>query len=250
MINNFLGGGWPNAPYDNFVPPASPTYNEPFFIPGQRPISLILIFCIVVCVPIMLCFKPCYLNCTHKEDHQPAEFDRVEPIEGNEEDQLIRSSKVKDEDSKADIRQYEDLLNQEMSKEAHHVGSELYIHQMIETIEFVLGTVSNTASYLRLWALSLAHSQLAGVFLENGLKMAWKSNDASWIALTATSFLFWFAFMTATFGILMCMDVLECFLHTLRLHWVEFQNKFFQGAGYLYIPFSFKTVFEKEKNRA
>lgn len=140
---------------------------------------------------------------------------------------MIRSSKVKDEDLKSDIRQYEDLLNQEMSKAADHAGSELYIHQMIETIEFVLGTVSNTASYLRLWALSLAHSQLAGVFLENGLKIAWKSNDASWIVLTATSFLFWFGFMTATFGILMCMDVLECFLHTLRLHWVEFQNKFF-----------------------
>jgi len=63
------------------------------------------------------------------------------------------------------------------------------------------------------------------------------------------SFLLWFAFMTVTFGVLLLMDALECFLHTLRLHWVEFQNKFFKGQGYLYVPFSFNAVFEKELNR-
>lgn len=123
---------------------------------------------------------------------------------------------------------------------------------MIETIEFVLGTISNTASYLRLWALSLAHSQLAAVFLENGLVLAWESKGVPNQSMGTTivkSWLLWYVFMSVTFGILMCMDVLECFLHTLRLHWVEFQNKFYKGGGYLYIPFSFRNVFEKEMNR-
>jgi V-type H+-transporting ATPase subunit a len=98
----------------------------------------------------------------------------------------------------------------------HHAFADLFIHQMIETIEFVLGTISNTASYLRLWALSLAHSQLAKVFFDQVLTPAMSSGSV------VGCFIAFFVFMSATTAVLMMMDVMECGLHTLRLHWVEF----------------------------
>ena len=108
----------------------------------------------------------------------------------------------------------------------------------IETIEFVLGTVSNTASYLRLWALSLAHSQLALVFFSKTIVLI-GNNSSSWVL---NGFLLIFAvpvFTGVTTLVLLFMDMMECFLHTLRLHWVEFQNKFYRADGYQFKPFCF-----------
>lgn len=110
----------------------------------------------------------------------------------------------------------EDLCGDMLVIEHDHTFGEMFIHQMIETIEYALGTVSNTASYLRLWALSLAHGQLAKVFFNFTVGILLKDGGAVglWLAF--------YVFFAITFGVLMVMDLLEAMLHTLRLHWVEF----------------------------
>jgi len=47
----------------------------------------------------------------------------------------------------------------------------------------------------------------------------------------------------------MGMDLMECFLHAIRLQWVEFQNKFFKADGYKFNAFSFHSVLNEYNSK-
>jgi len=176
------------------------TVDEPMY-GGQPGIQNVLLLCAFASVPVLLLAKPYLLS---QQSHEQVHHHSDDGEDHGDDD------------------------------EEHGFG-EIVIHQAIETIEFVLGMVSNTASYLRLWALSLAHSELATVFWEKAMLSTLNSN---WFA----AYIGFGVFAGTTGGVLLMMDVLECFLHALRLHWVEFQNKFFKADGIRFAPYSFKQI--------
>ena len=206
--------------------------DEPMFY-GQAQLQTFLLLVAFVCVPWLLLVKPYIL---YREQQQTKKRDEHghgahNPLLGEEQEPIISTTTGR-------ARTESEESHHEEQHEEHNFA-EIVIHQAIETIEFVLGMVSNTASYLRLWALSLAHTELAGVFWEKALLSMIETNNPVLI------FLGYAVFAAVTFGVLLAMDVLECFLHALRLHWVEFQNKFYRADGYRFAPFDFKSIVEK-----
>jgi len=197
--------------------------DEPLY-KGQNFIQNILLVCAFASVPVLLLAKPYFISKTMNEKAKVA----ASSASSDEEKALLK------EDELVGSAELEEL---EEEGEGDNLG-EVIIHQAIETIEFVLGMVSNTASYLRLWALSLAHSELAGVFWEKCMLQGLKTNFF-------VTYLLFALFAGVTMGVLLMMDVLECFLHALRLHWVEFQNKFFKADGINFVPYSLKNVLSK-----
>jgi V-type H+-transporting ATPase subunit a len=200
--------------------------NELFSHQGH--VQLILLGIAVICIPWMLFTKPLILRREYKKIraqgyHNPqADVTRISTDENNEHGGAV--------------------VAEEMHEEEEFNFGEVMIHQVIHTIEFCLGCISNTASYLRLWALSLAHAQLSAVLYDMTLKNTIHFKNAVGFILLLITAILWFVL---TIGILLLMEGLSAFLHALRLHWVEFNNKFYDGSGRKFIPFSFKQVLKE-----
>lgn len=129
---------------------------DPYMFDFQQTLQYILVACAVVCIPVLLLGKPLFIKSTRK--HKPQ-------IKSNGDVVLNQGIELTDMPESQQIHE----------SNGHHVGSgggavvgeeeeeepmsEVFIHQGIHTIEYVLSTVSHTASYLRLWALSLAHAR-------------------------------------------------------------------------------------------
>ncbi|XP_013103354.1 V-type proton ATPase 116 kDa subunit a 1 isoform X4 [Stomoxys calcitrans] len=202
------------------TPKPPPTGCEVYMFGGQHFFQVVFVLIALACIPVMLLGKPLQIMKQRKNPN-------VQPITGSDAEVGMSNGQPAGQGGAAHHEEEE--------------MSEIFIHQGIHTIEYVLGSVSHTASYLRLWALSLAHAQLAEVLWNMVLSIGLKQQGWFGGVMLTIVFAFW---AILTVGILVLMEGLSAFLHTLRLHWVEFQSKFYQGQGYAFQPFSFDAIIE------
>ncbi|KAG0139358.1 hypothetical protein CROQUDRAFT_101678 [Cronartium quercuum f. sp. fusiforme G11] len=213
-----------------FLSPGTVDPSEQLYT-GQAFVQVFLLLLALICIPWMLCVKP-YLEYKAHEKIVSQGYGMLGDGHG---DGGGRSSFEAEEEETGHVAGHG-------SDEEHGFDmGDIIIHQSIHTIEFALGCISNTASYLRLWALSLAHAQLSEVLWSMTMKLAFGVEGVTGIVFTVVLFAMW---ITLTVAILIVMEGLSAFLHALRLHWVESNGKHYEGAGYQFEPLSFVGIDE------
>ena len=210
---------------------------------GQAFLQKCLIYAALLAVPWLLCLKPfvLYKKNQRKLNRTTTNFGgvRVNRDIGYSDRQAII-----DEDELG-LEVDASFPQPDTDEEEPFSLQEIVIHQVIHTIEFCLSCISHTASYLRLWALSLAHAQLSEVLWSMLLQISLKVGGTFGLVIKYAVF---YLFATLTLGILVGMEGLSAFLHALRLHWVEFNSKFYSGEGYAFQAFSFMAIVEAPEN--
>ncbi|XP_020853781.1 V-type proton ATPase 116 kDa subunit a 4 [Phascolarctos cinereus] len=203
--------------------------NKPLYAHQQEVQSFLVIFALIS-VPWMLLIKPFILRARHR---------RSQALITNQDATI--EIEVDGHPKSAGKGDFAGAHGEHDDHEEEFNFGDIFVHQAIHTIEYCLGCISNTASYLRLWALSLAHSQLSEVLWTMVMNIG--LHQRSWGGLIAV-FIIFAIFAVLTVAILLIMEGLSAFLHALRLHWVEFQNKFYTGSGCKFTPFSFKEILD------
>lgn len=208
-----------------FLAPGSVAEDDQLFT-GQAFVQVTLLLLAFACIPWMLAAKPYLLWKEHTAAKQAGY-------------QAVGSSAQEDESGNghaAGPSHTEDDEHEGGEEGEEFELGEVIIHQVIHVIEYCLGCISNTASYLRLWALSLAHAQLSEVLWNMTLAIALPLEGTAGIIMLTVMFTVWF---TLTIAILCLMEGLSAFLHALRLHWVEGGNKHYAASGYEFQPLTF-----------
>ncbi|GAA6004553.1 hypothetical protein JCM10207_000931 [Rhodosporidiobolus poonsookiae] len=219
-----------------FLSPGTVEADEQLYS-GQAFVQVVLLMIALVCVPWMLCTRP-YLEYREMQKIKEQGYHGISAHGASDGEQTALEDETDDEGGAHEGHAV--AMTEEAEEEGHDIG-EIIIHQVIHTIEFCLGCISNTASYLRLWALSLAHAQLSEVLWNMTIEGAFEMEGAFAVVFLVAMFAMWF---TLTIAILCVMEGLSAFLHALRLHWVEFNSKFFIGAGTAFEPLSFEGTDE------
>ncbi|KAM0286075.1 hypothetical protein ACHAQH_001083 [Verticillium albo-atrum] len=222
--------------------------------PGQATVQVILLLLAFIQVPILLFLKPFWLRWEHNKARglgyrAVGETFRVSALDGDDED-ASNGHAVNGRHSTDSVGEGVAMITQDLHGDGEHEEfefSEVMIHQIIHTIEFCLNCVSHTASYLRLWALSLAHQQLSVVLWSMTLGGILASPSATGITggiMIVVAFYLWFVL---TIAILVLMEGTSAMLHSLRLAWVESFSKFAEFAGWPFQPFSFAATLEESE---
>ncbi|XP_004844020.1 V-type proton ATPase 116 kDa subunit a isoform X1 [Heterocephalus glaber] len=209
--------------------------------PGQAYIQRVLLAVTALSVPVLFLGKPLFLLWLHHGcGCFGANRNGYTLVRKDSEEEV---SLLGNQDIEEGSTQVEDGCR-EVTCEEFDFG-EILMTQAIHSIEYCLSCISNTASYLRLWALSLAHAQLSDVLWAMLMRVGLRVDTTFGVLLL---FLLIAAFVVLTILILLVMEGLSAFLHAIRLHWVEFQNKFYIGAGTKFVPFSFNLLSSKFTN--